>query len=558
MLNRPTAGARRYRWLLPAALLALGGCARSTSVRADAVTAEFVIGQIESRDRVPREQAPDAGSPAPAAASAEAKPAAEAPVNLTLLEALHYALRGNHEIQIAAYEPLRAGADVSIAQAVFDPTVFFTNNFGRTDRPIQSLLDTGEVREGALVEDTWDFQGGARQPFLTGGTFSLFQNLSYLDTNSTLTFPNPQYRAGLTAELKQPLLKGLGAVVNRAAIRVANLNADVSYEQFRRKVIEVVADVTALYWQMVYEGELVRIDRESLDLAQEVLRREEVRFRQGISKEVDVARAQAAAGGRQTRLVRSEVRLQNTVERLKLLLNAPEVPLDSEVIVVPAERLAYRVTDVVRSEAVSKALAHRPDLAGARKAIEANQVRVDAARHDRLPKLDSVLRYTMNGLNTDLGNAMADQHLTDPFSWVAGLEFEMPIGNRAANAEHRKRRFEYQQSLLDADLIASRAIQEVNVAVRTVNTARAEVDAARRARDAAAATVKGENVRFELNQVANQDLLIAQDVLAAAERDYLESVLNFNLALTELGRAQGTLLESAGIELIDPEAKPAK
>ena len=82
--------------------------------------------------------------------------------------------------------------------------------------------------------------------------------------------------------------------------------------------------------------------------------------------------------------------------------------------------------------------------------------------------------------------------------------------------------------------------------------------AARRARDAAAATVKGENVRFELNQVANQDLLIAQDVLAAAERDYFESVLTFNLALTELGRAQGTLLDSAGIELIDPEKKPAK
>jgi outer membrane protein TolC len=353
-------------------------------------------------------------------------------------------------------------------------------------------------------------------------------------------------------------LKGLGAVVNRAAIRVANLNADVSYEQFRRKVIEVVADVTALYWQMVYEGELVRIDRESLDLAQEVLRREEVRFRQGISKEVDVARAQAAAGVRQTRLVRSETRLRNTVERLKLLLNAREVPLDSEVIVVPAERLAYRVTDVVRSEAVSKALAHRPDLAGARKAIEANQVRVDAARHERLPKLDALLRYTMNGLNTDLGDALEDQHLTDPFSWVAGLEFELPVGNRAADAEHRKRRFEYQQSLLEADLVASRAIQEVNVAVRTVNTARAEVDAARRARDAAAATVKGENVRFELNQVANQDLLIAQDVLAAAERDYFESVLNFNLAMTELGRAQGTLLDDQSIEIIHPKEDRAK
>jgi len=554
MLNRPTAGARRYLWLLPASLLALGGCARPTSVRADAFTAEFVIGQIEARERAPRQEAPETESPAPIPAEAKLP---EGPVSLTLFEALHYTLRGNHEIQITAYEPLRAGADVTIAQAVFDPTVFFANNFGRTDRPIQSLLDTGQIREGALVEDTWDFQGGTRQPFLTGGTFSLFQDMSYLDTNSTLTFPNPQYRAGLSAELKQPLLKGMGAVVDRATIRLANLNSDISYEEFRRKVIEVIADVTALYWQMVYEGELVRIDRDSLNLAEEVLRREEVRFRQGISKEVDVARAQAAAASRQAHLVRSETRLRNTVERLKLLLNAREVPLDSEIVVVPAENLLYRPTDVVRAEAVGKALAHRPDLAGARKIIEANQVRVDAARHERLPKLDALLRYTMNGLNTDLGDAVGDQHLTDPFSWVAGLEFEIPIGNRAADAEHRKRRFEYQQSLLEADLLASRAIQEVNVAVRIVNAARSEVDAASRARDAAAATVKGENVRFELGQVANQDLLIAQDVLAAAEREYFEALLNFNRALTELGRAQGTLLDDVGIEVVDPEAEPA-
>jgi len=554
MFNRPMAGARWYLWLLPAALLALGGCARYASTGTDAVTAEFVIGQIEARERAPRQEAPETEAPAPV--PAEAKPP-EGPVSLTLLEALHYTLRGNHEIQITAYEPLRAGADVSIAQAVFDPTVFFANNFGRTDRPIQSLLDTGQIREGELVEDTWDFQGGARQPFLSGGTFSLFQDMSYLDTNSTLTFPNPQYRAGLSAELKQPLLKGVGAVVDRAAIRLANLNADISYEEFRRKVIEVIADVTAQYWQVAYETELVRIDCESLDLAEEVLRREDVRLRQGISKEVDVARAQAAAASRQAHLVRSETRLRNTVERLKLLLNTREVPLDSEIVVVPAENLLYRPTDVVRAEAVGKALAHRPDLAGARKAIEANQVRVDAAGHERLPKLDALLRYTMNGLNTDLGDALEDQHLTDPFSWVAGLEFEMPIGNRAADAEHRKRRFEYQQSLLEADLLASRAIQEVNVAVRTVNAARSEVDATRRARDAAAATVKGENVRFELGQIANQDLLIAQDVLAAAEREYFEALLSFNRALTELGRAQGTLLDDVGIELVDPEAKPA-
>lgn len=44
--------------------------------------------------------------------------------------------------------------------------------------------------------------------------------------------------------------------------------------------------------------------------------------------------------------------------------------------------------------------------------------------------------------------------------------------------------------------------------------------------------------------------------VATAEREYFETLLNFNRAFTELGRA-GHALGDAGIELIDPEAKSA-
>ncbi len=500
---------------------------------------------------VPRAAAP---TPAPPTPTPEAKvPAPEGPVSLTMLEAIRYALAGNHDVQIAGYEPVRTATDITLAEAVFDPAAFASTTFGGVGRPIQSLLDTGVTR-GELDEETWNFQGGLRKRFITGGEFALFENLDYLDTNSTLTFPDPQYRANLTAQLKHPLLRGAGPMVNRAVIRVATLNTEISFEDFRQKLIDVLAEVAGVYWQLAFDRELVRIEQESADQAAEVLRREGVRRDQGISKDVDVERAKTALATRRARLVRAQIRTRNTGDRIKLLLNSGAVPLDSDVEVLTADALAFVHVAVDRSEAVSKALANRPDVAGARTAIEAGRIRVDVAGHERLPKLDAVLKYTMNGLDTGLGGAVGDQNPGGPFDWSAGLELEVPLGNRAAGAEHLKRRVEYEQALLVADRAAARAIQEVNLAVRGVTAAKDEVDAALKAREAARATVSGELARFELGQTSNFDLLAAQDVLAQAERDYAQALLAFNTSLADLGRAQGTLPEDLGIELLRPGA----
>jgi outer membrane protein TolC len=496
---------------------------------------------------------PEVDEPADGPAPREAA-AAKSEVYLPLAEALHMALAGNHDIQIAGYEPLLAEEDVVRAEAVFDPAIFATNNFARTDRPIQSVLDTGLLADDALIEDTWESQAGLRQLLPIGGTVAVFQDFTYLDTNSTFTTPNPQYRGALTAELTQPLLKGAGTRVNRAAIEVANLNVGVSMHAFHREVIDVVTEVAKVYWQLVHDRELVRVSRETVDLAREVVRRERVRKDQGISKDVDVDRALSSLALREADLVRAENRVDATADRLKVLLNAPDVPVEGDAAVLPTDHLAFEPTPVDRNAAVAKALALRPELAAARTAVRISGVRLGVAEHERLPKLDAVLRTSMNGLGGDFGESVGGQYETRNLGWLAGLEFELPLGNREARADYRTRRVEYEQALLEAERVADQAIQEVNLAVRTVAAAHSEVASTRRAVQAAERTLKGEHVRFELNQITNEDLLRAQDILAAAEREHVRALLAYQQALVDLGRAQGTLLEDFGIEILRPRA----
>jgi outer membrane protein TolC len=500
---------------------------------------------------------PETAKPADAARPKESTPipppVIEGEVQLTLAQVVQRALAHNPDVQMATFQPPIAKEDVIAAEAVFDPTAYMNNTFGRVDRPVQSLLDTG-ITHGSLIEDTWSFQGGLRQKIPTGGTFAVYESWDNLRSNSPdITIPDPQYSTRTTFELAQPLLRGAGVEYNRAPIRVANLNADIAYADFRKAVTDGVATTINAYWQLAFDTESVHVSQASLDLAADVLRREKARQARGVSSEVDLNRAAAAVALRQADLVRTVNQARDSMDHLKLLMNAPDLPLAGDARIVPVETPRFFIVNVDRTEAIVTALANRPELERARNAVAINRIRTDVADKDRLPKLDATLRYIMNGLGTTFPQGLENQDFGERISWTAMFEMEVPLGNRAANALLRRRQLEYQQSLIDVEKQAAQATTEVNTAVRAVVMSRQEVESTMEAVDASAKQVHGEQVKFELGQTTSDELLRAQETLATAQRDRLKALLNFNLGLVSLARAEGVLLDNQGIEVIRPE-----
>jgi outer membrane protein TolC len=337
---------------------------------------------------------------------------------------------------------------------------------------------------------------------------------------------------------------------------VANLNSAVSFQDFRKGVQDVVAGVINAYWQLAFDTESVRASRASRDLAAEVLRREQARRRRGVSSDLDLNRAAAAVALREADVVRAENQTRDSMDKLKLILNSPDLSLAGDARIVTIETPRFFLVDVNRSAAIATALVRRPELERARNAVAINRIRLDVADRDRLPKLDATLRYIMNGLGVDLDQSLENQNPGERISWNAGVELEVPLGNRSADATRRKRLLEYDQSLIELDKLANQVMQEVNGAARAVMLARGEVEATLTAKTAAARTVQGEQRRFELGKTTNDELLRAQETLATAERDYLKALLNFNLGLVSLARAQGVLLENQGIDIFRPPSTP--
>ena len=472
-------------------------------------------------------------------------PRPESPARLTLFDAIGEALRKNQKIQVSSYNPRQAAQDLKGAEAVYDSSIFSSGNIGRVKRPTNSLLDTGTLKEDLLIEKRRFLQAGAKKLLPSGATVSVYQEMDNLDSNSLYVIPNPQGTSRLVMELSQPLLKGFWDTSNRAIITIAKLNVDMSNEEFRQTVMDVLTEVVKTYWQLVMEREFEFIARQDVEMAEEVYRRESVRLERGISTKLDADRALAAAEMRRSDLLRAQTRIKMISDQLKLLLNLPEgVP---EIFPLSKPQMKPHKVDI--GEALAKALKNRPELQRAQKAVGVSKARKDLANHNRLPKLNAVLRMTKNGLGVSPGGAIDTVYSENNNSWLTALEFEYPLGNQAAQAEYTKRSLEYDQSATEVRRVKNQITNEVSLAIREINLAHQEIPSTLQAKTASERVVASEMARFELGQKSNEELLRAQDQLAAAAREFARSVINYNISLTTLSRAEGTIIKALGIEI---------
>ncbi len=461
---------------------------------------------------------------------------------LSLKEAFHMGLDNSRQINSARYQPLQAEEEYQKNRAIYDPSIFITGTADRTDRPTESELD-GVTTQGAFIQDEWQIQAGVKNRLPTGGSLSLYQQGSRLESTSTFVTPNPQYKSQIVAMLNQPLLKGLGDPEGQTSIRVSDLNRKISDSALVRDVNDILLDIASNYWQLYYEQSVVRVNRESYERASDVYQRENSRSEQGLSKSVDVDRAMSAMKTRSSNLLRSENQARAIMRQLWLQLNPEEMFVPGNVPELKiGDQPSQEFDSWVRAEILSHALNHREDVSIAMDTVEISQQQLSLADHNQLPNLDLKISYGFNGLDGDQDGLAKDPYDTEYNDWSVQLAFEWPIGGRSASAEKRKADYRLMQSREDMRLIAERVALEVDIVLDQLRLAKEELDATRQAMDAAKRVMDGEEIMFELGQKDNQDLLTIQDYYGSAQKDYYRALSRFNINLVSLARARGSLL----------------
>ncbi|MEZ6103731.1 MAG: TolC family protein [Pirellulaceae bacterium] len=476
----------------------------------------------------------------------------QGPQPITVNGLVGLALAHSAQVHVLRDEPEIRETAIIEAMAEFDWVGFLETKWKQLSEPVGSQLTTGGALGPSRFRDKrYDFSAGARRRTMSGGTLEASQQYGYERSNSIFFVPNDQGTARLTLSYTQPLLRGAGKVYNGSLILLAQIDSDVSRDELSRELQKHLLDVVTAYWDLYRERSVLLQRRRLYERGQAIL--EDLEHRSEIDVLTNqIIRARAAVASRHSDLYRAETRVRNVQSRVVALVNAPDLGSGETLELIPQEIPSTNPTPVDLQAAMETALRCRPEMSESLRRIKSSSVRLDMANNEMLPILDVVLETYVSGLrgSSNIGGAFVDQFGVGEPSYTAGLQMEVPLGNRAAKARQRRRCLELRQLQSQFRGTMETLKFEVSVAVREVETAYLEMLARHRAMKAADSEVEYIQRRWRLMPGEDrsaalilEDLLAAQERLAAEEAAFLEAQVNYSLAQSELKRATGTLLQ---------------
>jgi outer membrane protein TolC len=464
---------------------------------------------------------------------------------LSLKESILLGLKNNLDIAIEGFNPKIRETDVTVAQAVFDPTAFAEIFFSKSKLQNRSALSTNVVTDN---EDVFG-AGGIRQFLPTGANYEVRygSNRNNTDTSFLQTL-NPAYLNDLALTLTQPLLKNFGVDVNRTAIKIAQNDREISADLLRARVMDVVTQVQTQYWDLVFSLEDLKVAQRSLGLAKELSQLNRARVRAGVAAPVEVTQAEADVAAREAGVTVAEKQVRDAEDRLKVTLNIPAQG-DWGGPILPADPAQFDPVSIDLPGGIADALQNRPEYRAAKVDLASRELNVRFTRNQLLPDLAIEGRVGTNGLGGNFGKANEELSSGDFYEARAGLVFTVPLGNRAARAEFLKAQLGRDQAQVSLRNLELNITAEVREAARRIERDAKLVDQTRAARLLADENLRIETKRLEAGVSTTFEVLRFQRELAVVQSAEVRAVTDYNKAIAALDRARGVVLEKYGMRM---------
>ena len=471
-------------------------------------------------------------------------------------------IRNSKQIRVFGDLPLIRETGIQEAKGAFDTNTFLQGKFDHLNDPVGNTLTTGGATR--FRQDEWSFEAGVKKKFVTGTEVSVTQNLSQTANNSIYFTPNAQSKGQLALSIVQPIFKGAGIEYNRSIMRIARLDSDIAMHEFIRQSESHLLEVTRTYWAL-YAARVTYLQKERL--VDETARvSDELKARQKVdAQESQIFRAQSALASRRSDLVRSEAAVRNAQDRLKALTSDAALLDGPNVELIPSDRLILGGSVVDPQAAAAVALENRPEINQAFLQLRAATIREKMQRNELLPELNLVLQGSLGGLSGgDFGDAYGKQYNTGGPGYGAGIVFSFPLENNIARARLERRRLELRQQLDQLKTTIDTVLLEVKISAREVATAHRETQAKYAAVKAFTSDVDSILARRALRTAspapgadeASQTalyldtLLDSQDRRANAEEEFIRSAANYQIAIVNLERSKGRLLNYKDVSVV--------
>lgn len=451
----------------------------------------------------------------------------------------------------------------------FDPTLTSTLGYQHTNTPQSNTVISGVP---SLQQGTGEENFGYQQGFSTGTLLNVSFNNSRVTSNSTRTFLVPQLNSNFLIQARQHLLEGLSLASNRRFITIAKNNREIADEAFRQQVIFTVTQIETLYWNLVTAFEDEKAKERALASAQQLETNNRKQVQAGTIAQIEIVNAQAQEAASQQALITSQTNLQLAQLLMKNAITRNENdPVLANAGVVPTDRIQLPASEPVvpTQDLVNQALQHRPELAEARIDLNNRTISKRAARNALLPTVDLVANYGGTGLAGALnpnftstgtpslanngGYFDALTASTSHPTYFAGVSVNIPIRNRAAQADQIRSELEYRQAEVRLQQLENTIAIDVRNAQFAVQQNRAAVDAALKAREFATQTLDAEQKKLAQGLSTTYNVLTQMSNVSTAESNLVNAMSAYESSKLQLDIVTGRTLETLGINIEDAE-----
>ncbi|HEV3482901.1 MAG TPA: TolC family protein [Candidatus Acidoferrales bacterium] len=489
----------------------------------------------------------------------------------------------------------KSGANGKIA---FDPTITGTLSLSQTTTPINNPFfgGTGSLNTGATPAKTpppavFGHTFTANTQYTQGFATGTQAQVTFDNSRSTSSIPidlfNPANQSTLTIQITQPLLNGFGRIPNTRYILEAKNTIKVGESQFAQQVITTVTQVATDYWELVFARENVKVEQVAVAADQQLYENNKKQLEIGTMAPLDVITAQSQLATDQQALVQAQTtQLLDETTLLVAITKDPLVAQLTGIEIVPTTPIFNPApVSISLDDAVQEAWKNRPELQQAELNLKNAGIEIKATKNALLPTVNLFGQYSATGLGgierkstTTTSGLVANRAapivdatgapvpgLFEPSAITAfnlfnfpggygddlnrlfnaryptfegGINFTLPIRNRAAEAANATAQLNHRQQLVQYRQTQSTIVLNVRQTLITLEQDRAAIAAAEQARTLQQQSYDDEVKRLQLGTSTAFTVIQKQQLLTAAEgvelRDrinLIEAELNFNQAM---------------------------
>ena len=458
---------------------------------------------------------------------------------LSLDDCIQEALRHNFDVQIQRLAPQGAKFNLDALSGAYDPTNGLSATHSSNKSPGGNDAQGRPFPSNEItVNNVGPFMRGLL-PF--GMTYDATVGINQRD-GTLVNAAGAQYSTAANISLRQPLLKNFWIDTTRHSILISKRDLTMSEQDLVAQIINSVTAVQQAYYDLIYSRENVKVQEQSLALAQQLLSENKKRVEVGVLAPLDEKQAESQVASVKADLLGAQLGFETAQNALKNLITDDYVAWHRGLI-VPAEQMIPIAEPLDLQGSWQKGLTLRPDYAKARLDVEKQDIHLKFYSNQRYPTLDLVGSYGQNGLNGALGNAVYDVRPGGPSpNYSAGVVFSVPLGNRDAKNRYASTKIDKQQSLLRLKKLEQTVMVQIDDAVKQTRIQFERIESTRKAREFAQAAIEAERTKLANGKSTSFVVLQLQRDLTAASSTEIRALTDFNKAVATLAQNEGTTL----------------